>query len=100
MLRACPARARPSLGDAETTQTHDGISETHLCTSTSCVHSFECGSWVRRAGQCLGMIARFGKMVVCCMTGEQITAPRAGNVVGSGDAAARRLFCGLIGRAT
>jgi hypothetical protein len=87
MLRACPARATPSLGDAE--KTHDGRSETHLCASTSWVHSFEYGSCVRQAGQCLGMIARFGKIVVCCMTEEQITAPCAGNVVDGGNGAGR-----------
>jgi hypothetical protein len=87
MLRACPARATFSLRDAE--KTHDGRRETQLCASTSCVHSFECGSWVRQAEQCLGMIARFGKMVVCYTTEEQITAPCAGNAVDGGDGAGR-----------
>jgi hypothetical protein len=35
------------------------------------------------------MIARFGKIVVCCMRGEQITAASAGNVVDGGDGAGR-----------
>jgi hypothetical protein len=35
------------------------------------------------------MIARFGKIVVCCMTEEQITAPCAGNVVDGGNGAGR-----------
>jgi hypothetical protein len=35
------------------------------------------------------MIARFGKIVVCCMRGGQITAASAGNVVDGGDGAGR-----------
>jgi hypothetical protein len=37
------------------------------------------------------MIARFGKIVVCCMRREQITAASAGNVVDGGDGAGRNV---------